>query len=74
VWQLVTEPTDAAREVSQHRRLEDRATPGPLFIANLAFQGSALESAKFGILVASLLSGVAGMMGLMLVMRKRLIA
>jgi NhaA family Na+:H+ antiporter len=32
-----------------------------LFIANLAFEGGQLESAKLGILVASLLSGVAGM-------------
>jgi NhaA family Na+:H+ antiporter len=31
-----------------------------LFIANLAFEGAQLDSAKFGILVASLLSGVAG--------------
>lgn len=32
-----------------------------LFIANLAFAGGELESAKIGILVASLLAGVAGM-------------
>lgn len=32
-----------------------------LFIANLAFEGTALESAKFGILMASLIAGVAGM-------------
>jgi NhaA family Na+:H+ antiporter len=32
-----------------------------LFIANLAFEGADLESAKFGILMASLISGVAGM-------------
>ncbi|MGH6791617.1 MAG: Na+/H+ antiporter NhaA, partial [Methyloceanibacter sp.] len=32
-----------------------------LFIANLAFDGAALESAKFGILLASLISGIAGM-------------
>jgi NhaA family Na+:H+ antiporter len=32
-----------------------------LFIANLAFDGPALESAKFGILLASLIAGVAGM-------------
>ncbi|MGD9502758.1 MAG: Na+/H+ antiporter NhaA [Methyloceanibacter sp.] len=32
-----------------------------LFIANLAFEGGELESAKFGILVASLLAGVAGL-------------
>jgi len=38
-----------------------------LFIANLAFTGPALESAKFGILLASLLAGVVGMIVLMLV-------
>ena len=32
-----------------------------LFIANLAFSGLALESAKFGILLASLVAGVVGM-------------
>jgi Na+:H+ antiporter, NhaA family len=32
-----------------------------LFIANLAFQGDALEAAKLGILTASLISGVVGM-------------
>jgi NhaA family Na+:H+ antiporter len=32
-----------------------------LFIANLAFDGPALESAKLGILLASLIAGVAGM-------------
>ena len=32
-----------------------------LFIANLAFEGMPLEFAKFGVLVASLISGVAGM-------------
>ena len=32
-----------------------------LFIGNLAFHGSALESAKLGILIASLISGAAGM-------------
>jgi NhaA family Na+:H+ antiporter len=32
-----------------------------LFIANLAFSGLALESAKFGILLASLIAGVVGM-------------
>jgi Na+:H+ antiporter, NhaA family len=32
-----------------------------LFIANLAFTGAQLESAKIGILVASLLAGIAGM-------------
>jgi NhaA family Na+:H+ antiporter len=32
-----------------------------LFIANLAFSGAELESAKFGILLASLIAGVAGM-------------
>jgi NhaA family Na+:H+ antiporter len=31
-----------------------------IFIANLAFQGNALESAKLGILVASLFAGVSG--------------
>jgi len=32
-----------------------------LFIANLAFEGLALEAAKFGILLASLIAGIAGM-------------
>jgi NhaA family Na+:H+ antiporter len=32
-----------------------------LFIANLAFEGVALESAKLGILLASLIAGVVGM-------------
>jgi NhaA family Na+:H+ antiporter len=32
-----------------------------LFIANLAFDGAALESAKFGILFASLIAGILGM-------------
>jgi NhaA family Na+:H+ antiporter len=31
-----------------------------IFIANLAFEGKALEYAKLGILVASLISGIAG--------------
>ncbi|HET9272791.1 MAG TPA: Na+/H+ antiporter NhaA, partial [Methyloceanibacter sp.] len=38
-----------------------------LFIANLAFSGLALESAKFGILLASLIAGVAGMVVLLAV-------
>jgi Na+:H+ antiporter, NhaA family len=42
-----------------------------LFIANLAFEGPALESAKFGILLASLISGVAGMAILMAVTARR---
>jgi NhaA family Na+:H+ antiporter len=42
-----------------------------LFIANLAFEGPALESAKFGILLASLIAGVAGMAILMAVTARR---
>jgi NhaA family Na+:H+ antiporter len=38
-----------------------------LFIANLAFAGAALEAAKLGILVASLIAGVAGMAMLLLI-------
>jgi Na+:H+ antiporter, NhaA family len=38
-----------------------------LFIANLAFEGAALEFAKFGILMASLISGVTGMVMLVAV-------
>jgi NhaA family Na+:H+ antiporter len=38
-----------------------------LFIANLAFEGEELESAKFGILVASVISGICGMAILMAV-------
>jgi NhaA family Na+:H+ antiporter len=38
-----------------------------LFIANLAFEGEELESAKFGILVASVISGICGMAMLMAV-------
>jgi NhaA family Na+:H+ antiporter len=41
-----------------------------LFIANLAFAGNELESAKFGILVASLVAGLAGMTLLVVVARK----
>ena len=41
-----------------------------LFIANLAFAGHALESAKFGILVASLIAGLAGMAMLVAVTRR----
>jgi NhaA family Na+:H+ antiporter len=42
-----------------------------LFIANLAFTGAALESAKFGILLASLLSGLAGMAMLVMVTSRK---
>jgi NhaA family Na+:H+ antiporter len=38
-----------------------------LFIANLAFSGLALEAAKFGILLASLIAGLAGMATLLAV-------
>jgi NhaA family Na+:H+ antiporter len=41
-----------------------------LFIANLAFAGNQLESAKFGILVASLVAGLAGMALLVVVAQK----
>lgn len=42
-----------------------------LFIANLAFEGTALESGKLGILFASLVSGTAGMAVLMAVTTKK---
>jgi len=42
-----------------------------LFIANLAFVGAALESAKFGILLASLIAGVVGMIMLVAVTARR---
>jgi NhaA family Na+:H+ antiporter len=42
-----------------------------LFIANLAFAGNALESAKLGILLASLIAGMAGMLMLLVLTRKK---
>lgn len=42
-----------------------------LFIANLAFEGSALESAKIGILLASLIAGIAGMLVLLVLTKKK---
>jgi Na+:H+ antiporter, NhaA family len=42
-----------------------------LFIANLAFAGTELELAKFGILMASLISGIAGMAMLFVVTAKK---
>jgi NhaA family Na+:H+ antiporter len=42
-----------------------------LFIANLAFEGGALESAKLGILLASLIAGVAGMVMLLVLTKKK---
>jgi NhaA family Na+:H+ antiporter len=45
-----------------------------LFIANLAFEGSALESAKLGILLASLIAGTAGMLMLLVLTKKKRMA
>jgi Na+/H+ antiporter NhaA len=42
-----------------------------LFIANLAFAGAALEAAKLGILLASLIAGLAGMALLFVLTAKR---
>ncbi|HSD91572.1 MAG TPA: Na+/H+ antiporter NhaA [Methyloceanibacter sp.] len=42
-----------------------------LFIANLAFEGVALESAKFGILLASLIAGIVGMAMLLAVTARK---
>ncbi len=42
-----------------------------LFIANLAFAGDALESAKLGILLASLIAGTAGMLMLLVLTEKK---